>query len=155
MMKFNTTKYKPLSIKLGLLVFLSSCGTAVNSAESEDKSENEAELVKAKHEKKLAQKKTRMTNDERIEFAKQDLAKILDLGSKEIMLLSSQTVTWKSGALGCPKPGEQYTQAMQSGSLIVLGAGGKHYRYHAGRKGVPKYCPNDRAQMPNANQSDI
>ncbi len=54
--------------------------------------------------------------------------------------MSQEDVTWPDGSLGCPQPGMRYTQALVSGSLIVLEANGLFYEYHSGGGGDPFYC---------------
>lgn len=149
-MKLEIRANMQLVFQLGLLALLCSCTTTVNSSKIENTSDN----IKAKKGAIPAREKTGMRNDEKIEFAKQDLAQKLKVNMEEIKLLSSRSVTWRSGALGCPKPGVSYTQALQAGTLIVLESKGALYRYHSGRTGNPKHCPSERAQMPISNEAD-
>jgi hypothetical protein len=97
----------------------------------------------------------KLSRNVQIQNAVEDLAQRLSIDASEIKPLSASQVTWRSGAMGCPKPGQQYTQALVSGMLIVLGADGKHYRYHGSVKGNPKYCPSNRAETPATSRSDI
>lgn len=60
----------------------------------------------------------------------------------EIKTESVETVTWPSGALGCPKPGMNYTQALVPGYRIVLIANGRKFSYHGRKGGDPFYCAN-------------
>ena len=57
-----------------------------------------------------------------------------------ITVVSAEATTWNSGALGCPKPGEMYTQALVPGYRIVLEAGGRELDYHASESGTIKLC---------------
>ena len=85
---------------------------------------------------------------EQIEGAKLDLAARLDIDVDAIIIREARSVQWGSGALGCPKPGMSYTQALVPGVLLKLEAGGTLYRYHGRMNGKLFLCPNDRAQEP-------
>jgi hypothetical protein len=72
--------------------------------------------------------------------AKADLAERLGIDAAQVTVVSSTSVTWPDGSLGCPKPGMHYTQALVEGSRTVLEAGGKQYDYHAGNGRPPFLC---------------
>jgi hypothetical protein len=69
-------------------------------------------------------------------------------GAGAPQVLSAETVTWRSGALGCPDPDMAYTQALVPGYRVLVRQGGQTLRYHAGRDGRPRLCPGDRAEEP-------
>ena len=83
---------------------------------------------------------------EQIAHAQADLATRLDLDPSAVSIVSSGPVTWRSGALGCPKPGMMYTQALVPGFQVILQAGKTTYHYHAKAGGQPFYCPQDRVE---------
>jgi len=112
------------------------------------------DLSTATHSKETMQKNT-ITKENQIILAKQDLAERLSISIEKIALLRADVVTWRSSALGCPKPNVRYMQALVPGSLIVLGANSKHYRYHGKINDVLSYCPNGRAESPSQSESDI
>ncbi len=58
----------------------------------------------------------------------------------DVKVISAQAVNWPNGALGCPKPGRMYTQAIVPGYRIELEAGGKRFTYHAATRGGYKRC---------------
>lgn len=72
--------------------------------------------------------------------ATRDLAERLGVAERQVELVSFERVTWNSGALGCPQPGELYTQALVEGSLTILEFEGTEYRYHAGSDDRPFLC---------------
>jgi hypothetical protein len=90
----------------------------------------------------------KMNPNEQIAWSKQDLATRLDLTIDAIMVSGATPVSWRSGALGCPKPGMNYTDVLVPGIWIVLRVDKVIYRYHASSGGQPFYCPNDRAEPP-------
>lgn len=72
-----------------------------------------------------------------------ELASEQGVSAADVKVISAQAVNWPNGALGCPKPGRMYTQAIVPGYRIELEAGGKRFRYHAAARGGYKRC--DRA----------
>lgn len=55
-------------------------------------------------------------------------------------IVSAESLTWPNGALGCPKPGNSYTQAVVEGMRVVVTAGGTTYDYRFGRGDAPTLC---------------
>ncbi len=93
-----------------------------------------------------------MDVDEHVNSARADLAKRLDIPEDGVQVESARQVQWRSGAMGCPKKGMQYTQVVTPGFLIILEAGGDSFRYHAGMKKSPFLCPRERSQRPVTGQ---
>lgn len=77
-----------------------------------------------------------------VESAMTDLAERTGENADAISLVSFEHVTWNDGSLGCPQPGEMYTQALVDGSRTVLEVDGVTYDYHAGADGDPFLCEN-------------
>jgi len=96
----------------------------------------------------------KMNKQQQILSARQGLASRLKLKLDEVALSGVTPVMWRSGALGCPKAGMQYTQALVRGVLIMLRVGNAAYRYHATPAGEPFYCPDTQAESPYMNSSD-
>jgi len=92
----------------------------------------------------------KMSPKEQINFSKQDLASRLGLEVDAIKVSGAAPVNWRSGALGCPKPGVSYIDVLVPGIRIIFRVGNEIYRYHAIPNGQPFYCPNDRAESPAA-----
>lgn len=101
------------------------------------------------------QKGKAMNRDQQTMMARKDLAKRLDVPLEEVELAGALDVTWRSSAMGCPKPGEQYMQALVAGRSIMLRVGEQSYRYHAKRAGEPFHCPDNMAELPHSRPSDI
>lgn len=78
-----------------------------------------------------------------VDEAVSDLAARLRVDHSEIEVLRFEEVTWPDGSLGCPQPGEFYTQATVEGYRVVLGFDDRVYLYHAGRDAEPFLCPSD------------
>jgi hypothetical protein len=60
----------------------------------------------------------------------------------EIEVLVAESVTWSDGSLGCPQPGQMYTQALVPGYRVVLRAAGDELAYHASESGDFRLCSN-------------
>jgi hypothetical protein len=69
-----------------------------------------------------------------------DLASSEGVSASDVKVVSTQAVNWPNGALGCPKPGVMYTQAIVPGYRIELEAGGKRFTYNAAARGGFKRC---------------
>ena len=83
-----------------------------------------------------------------VEFAKRDLAQRLDVDANAVELSGARYVTWRSGALGCPLLGMNYTQALVPGSVIYLRVDALLHAYHAKLGEQPFYCPRERVEQP-------
>ena len=79
-----------------------------------------------------------------------------DTGSADadIEVVSLEEVTWSDGSIGCPTPGQAYTQALVEGRLLVLTADGEEFRFHGEGDGPLAYCadPIDPAETGDAVQ---
>lgn len=53
-----------------------------------------------------------------------------------VRVIRAQPTTWNDGSLGCPRPGEFYTQALVDGYWIVLEVGGQTFDYRAPARGA-------------------
>jgi hypothetical protein len=95
-----------------------------------------------------------MILNEQISFSKKDLADRLGSDPDSILLLGVREVTWRSGAIGCPKPGMSYTQALVPGVLILLEVDDHTFAYHAKTDGTPLFCPRGRSERPAQIKAD-
>ena len=76
-----------------------------------------------------------------------DLDRVLDAAAAEsgqdratLVIVSAEAVTWNDGALGCPKPGVMYTQALVDGFRVVVASGDRHLDYRMSQTGDPRLC---------------
>lgn len=58
----------------------------------------------------------------------------------DIEVVTAEEVTWSDGALGCPRPGHTYTQALVEGYRIVVEVDGETLHYHGAEGDDPRYC---------------
>jgi len=71
-----------------------------------------------------------------------DLEDRVGAGAADVSVLMSEAVTWSDGALGCPKPGEMYTQALVDGYQVVVEVAGTEYDYRVGSGMDVRLCEN-------------
>ena len=71
-----------------------------------------------------------------------DLASRLGVDESAVTIVSVEDVEWRSGAIGCPDPSMVYTQALVSGTRIVLEVAGTRYEYHSGGPRSIFLCEN-------------
>jgi hypothetical protein len=81
-----------------------------------------------------------------------DLARRALVKPETITVVSATEQQWPDGSLGCPKPGEMYTQMIVPGYRVVLRAGGEKYAYHSDQRGKFVVCANGLA-LPPAQQN--
>lgn len=62
--------------------------------------------------------------------AKQDVATRVSVPVDQVQVVSVTRVAWPDSSLGCPKPGQMYSQIVTPGYKIVLQADGTTYEYH-------------------------
>lgn len=73
-----------------------------------------------------------------------DLEQKSKVNRSEFTLLTAESVQWSDGSLGCPEPGQMYTQAIVDGYRVVIEHAGQTYDYHASAKGYFKICSGFR-----------
>lgn len=71
----------------------------------------------------------------------EEAANLAGLGTTDIEVLRAEQVRWPDGSLGCPEPGQSYTQEPIDGYWVVLRAGEETYDFRLGEAGVPRLCP--------------
>jgi hypothetical protein len=64
-----------------------------------------------------------------------DAADRAGVADSAVTVIRDEFAIWNDGSLGCPEPGQVYTQALVEGYWVVLEAGGTEYDYRATTKG--------------------
>jgi hypothetical protein len=59
-----------------------------------------------------------------------------------VVLVRAEAIVWPDGALGCPEPGQLYTEALVPGYWVVVEAGGTTIDYRITQNGTLKVCAN-------------
>ncbi|MBN1313038.1 MAG: hypothetical protein JXB30_16620 [Anaerolineae bacterium] len=73
------------------------------------------------------------------------LAAQLSIDRQDIMVVAAEAVVWNDGSLGCPKPGEFYTEALVPGYRVILEVDGLRYDYHASENGYFFLCQSPQS----------
>lgn len=81
-----------------------------------------------------------------------DLARRALVKHDAITVVSATEHEWPDGAMGCPQPGQMYTQMLVPGYRVVLQAAGNRYAYHSDRRGNFIVCSNGLAFQPVKDQ---
>ncbi|MFU8895072.1 MAG: hypothetical protein ACNA8J_01665 [Gammaproteobacteria bacterium] len=69
------------------------------------------------------------------------------IAAEQLVVVSSSPRTWRDGSLGCPEPGQHYTQALVPGWWLVLKAGDRELDYRmTERAGAFIVCETGRAR---------
>ena len=71
-----------------------------------------------------------------------DLSERLEVSPESIAVQRAEEVVWRDGSLGCPQPGQAYTQALVHGYRVTLTVGDQAYDYHANDSGYFFLCEN-------------
>jgi len=82
--------------------------------------------------------------DELLHNIYDDLEQQTKANRSKFTLLTAESVQWPDGSLGCPEPGQMYTQAIVDGYRVVIEHAGDTYDYHASGKGNFKICSGFR-----------
>lgn len=69
-----------------------------------------------------------------------DAAERSGVSEDDMEVIRAEFVTWNDGSLGCPEPGQVYTQALIDGFHIILDAGGEELDYRADAGGGFRLC---------------
>ena len=149
-MNYADVKLPKLVLLSGSLAIMAACKAAEDQqspapflVEGDQTTESEHQEVEAP-----------MNLNGQIIFAKKDLAQRLDVPLDWVVLSGARPVTWRSGALGCPEPGMNYTEALVPGSVIYLQVDNMIHAYHAKIAGEPFYCPRERVEQPVLGESE-
>jgi len=86
--------------------------------------------------------------DTMLDAVKEDLAERLGASVDELEVIKAESITWNDGSLGCPKPGQNYTQALVPGYWIILVRGDEEYDYRASERGYFFLCELPRTLKP-------
>lgn len=79
--------------------------------------------------------------------ARAALATHLKVAENTLTLVSSETVDWPNGALGCPAADQAYAQVIVPGYRMVFSDGSKTYAVHTSENGRPMiFCDTSGPQ---------
>jgi hypothetical protein len=69
-----------------------------------------------------------------------DVTQRSGVAREQLVIVSATSTTWSDGSLGCPTPGQMYTQALVEGWQAVVRAGEKLYDYRGAGASNFKLC---------------
>lgn len=69
-----------------------------------------------------------------------DAASRIGVPTGDLVPVKAAGVVWNDGSLGCPKPGESYTQALVNGYWVIVVAGDRPLDYRASSSGFFFLC---------------
>jgi hypothetical protein len=75
-----------------------------------------------------------------VDAALQDAASHLGVSPSQVHVDQVEARQWPDSSLGCPQPGQMYSQIVTPGFLIVISMGNKQLEYHADTRGNVKLC---------------
>lgn len=78
--------------------------------------------------------------DELLDSIMADLEGRTGAARSEFSLKQAKAVVWNDGSLGCPEPGQMYTQALIEGYHVIIDFEGEHNDYRAAANGYFKLC---------------
>lgn len=70
----------------------------------------------------------------------EDLARRNGAPIADPVVVEATAVTWKDGSLGCPVPGQMYTQALVDGYQVILEVDGEQFDYRVGSGANVRLC---------------
>lgn len=75
-----------------------------------------------------------------------DLEQNVGADRSAFTLVRGEAVQWSDGSLGCPEPGQMYTQAVVGGFHVVIEYAGKQYDYRSSERGYFVLCSDPLMQ---------
>ncbi|MDP8958471.1 MAG: hypothetical protein M3N51_04565 [Actinomycetota bacterium] len=78
--------------------------------------------------------------DDLLQEMRADLVERTGADLAAIRVVTAEQVVWNDGSLGCPQPGEFYTQGLVDGYQVVLEVDGAEYDYRASDQGFFFLC---------------
>ena len=68
------------------------------------------------------------------------------VSANDLEILTAAAANWNDGSLGCPEPGQMYTQALVDGYHVVIRAAEEELDYRVGNGGF-RLCENPTAPV--------
>ena len=65
----------------------------------------------------------------------------------DIEVVAFEQVTWSDGAMGCPEPGQMYTQALVEGYRVLVTVDGAELTYHGAEGDAPFLCEDPQPPL--------
>ena len=75
-----------------------------------------------------------------VDAAQRDAAAHLGVSPAALKVDQVEPRQWGDSSLGCPKPGQMYSQIVTPGFVIIISGAGKQLEYHADTRGRVVLC---------------
>jgi hypothetical protein len=75
-----------------------------------------------------------------VDAAMQAAAAHLGVSPDQLQLSRVESSQWPDASLGCPQPGQLYSQIVTPGYLIVITSGSHQLEYHSDTRGRVSLC---------------
>jgi hypothetical protein len=75
-----------------------------------------------------------------IDAALSDAASHLGVNREQLAVVQVQPRQWPDSSLGCPQPGQLYSQVVTPGYLVVISTAGKQLEYHTDERARVMLC---------------
>jgi hypothetical protein len=75
-----------------------------------------------------------------VDAARQAAATYLGVGPDQLQASRVEAQQWPDASLGCPQPGQLYSQIVTPGYLIVVSSGSHQLEYHTDARGRVVLC---------------
>jgi hypothetical protein len=75
-----------------------------------------------------------------IDAALSDAASHLAIARDQLAIVQIQAQQWPDSSLGCPQPGQLYSQIVTPGYLVVISGSGKELEYHTDARSHVMLC---------------
>lgn len=77
-----------------------------------------------------------------------EAAALAGVSVSELTVDRAESATWSDGSLGCPEPGQGYTQALVEGYWVVFRANGQEFDFRVGSDEQFRLCPPGQGRPP-------
>jgi hypothetical protein len=75
-----------------------------------------------------------------VDAALQDAAGHLSVSRDQLQVSQVAAQQWNDAALGCPQPGQLYSQIVTPGFLVMITSGSRQLEYHTDTRGRVTLC---------------
>jgi hypothetical protein len=79
-----------------------------------------------------------------VELIEDEVSRLAGVPVDQLTLVRADQITWPDGSLGCPQPGEMYTQSLVEGYWIVVQANDETFDFRVAEDGSFHRC-----ELPN------
>jgi len=75
-----------------------------------------------------------------VDAALQDAAAHLNVSRDQLQVSQVESQQWNDASLGCPQPGQLYSQIVTPGFLVMISSGSHQLEYHTDTRGRVTLC---------------